>query len=406
MVAAYAALNASNQLLWLTFAPITTAAARHYHVTANAVGWLAEAFPLMYVVTAIPTGRLLDRWFRPMLAAGAVLNLLGALIRLAGHGFGSVLAGQLVVALAQPLLLNAVTRLSNDNLPAADRANGIAVGSAGIFLGMLAALVLGSVFGGSGIHVLLLIGALWAAVSGCGMLLALRRPAPFGTTAAAPAASPPPPATAAEPAAQPAPGLRAVCADRYLQLLFAMVFIGFGVFISLTTWLQTLLAPAGVSDTSAGVLLVIMVIAGIAGSVLVPLWVNRHRRPILPLVLSLVVTTLGCSALAGDPRFDTGVPVTLAIGFFLVADLPIVLELAERRAGSAAATVTGLIWMAGNAGGLVVALVVQTMLHHPAGGLLLMAAVTLAGLPLLTRLAHLEEDPGRSLPENLAGDQS
>lgn len=387
MVAAYAVLNASNQLLWLTFAPITTAAARHYHVSANAIGWLAEIFPLLYVITAIPAGRLLDRWFRPALGAGAVLNLVGAIVRLAGHDFLTLLAGQFIVALAQPLLLNAVTRLCNDNLPTRDRPNGIAVGSAGIFLGMLAALVLGAALGGSGIPILLAIGAVWAAISGCGMLVALRRPGPFARP---------------QLVQQARQRLATVFADRYLRVLLGMVFIGFGVFISLTTWLQTLLSPAGVSDTSAGVLLVIMVTAGIAGSVLVPLWVNRFQRPILPMALSLVMTTLGCVALAAHPRFATGLPVAVAIGFFLIANLPIVLEMAERRAGSAAATVTGLIWMAGNAGGLIVALTVQTILHHPAAGFLLMAAVTLLGLPLLTRLARFEENRG-SLPDNVAG---
>jgi hypothetical protein len=45
-VAAYAALAGATQLLWLTFAPLTTPSAHYFHVSETAVGWFAESFPL------------------------------------------------------------------------------------------------------------------------------------------------------------------------------------------------------------------------------------------------------------------------------------------------------------------------------------------------------------------------
>src|SRR5271167_4268846 len=70
VIFAYALVCAATQVLWLTYAAITTETARHYGVSVTAVGWLAEIFPLLYVVLAIPAGVLLDKWFRPVLAAG------------------------------------------------------------------------------------------------------------------------------------------------------------------------------------------------------------------------------------------------------------------------------------------------------------------------------------------------
>ncbi|HEX3691829.1 MAG TPA: MFS transporter [Solirubrobacteraceae bacterium] len=61
--------------------------ARHYGVSVSAIGWLAEIFPLLYVVLAIPSGILLDRWFRPMLAGGGALVAFGGLLRLGGDSF-------------------------------------------------------------------------------------------------------------------------------------------------------------------------------------------------------------------------------------------------------------------------------------------------------------------------------
>ena len=53
---------------------------------------------------------------------------------------------------------------------------------------------------------------------------------------------------------------------RIVWRLAAVAFLGFGVFVALTTWLQALLEPAGISDTTAGWLLAAMVVAGVAGS--------------------------------------------------------------------------------------------------------------------------------------------
>ncbi|HEU5266257.1 MAG TPA: MFS transporter, partial [Jatrophihabitans sp.] len=126
-VLAYAGLSAANQMLWLTYAPITTGAAHHYGVSESAIGWLAELFPLLYVVLAVPTGRLIDANLRRWLTVGAVLTGLGALVRVLGDDYWVALGGQLLVAVAQPLVLNAVIAVSAAYLAERDRARGIAV---------------------------------------------------------------------------------------------------------------------------------------------------------------------------------------------------------------------------------------------------------------------------------------
>ena len=42
VIAAFALVGAATQVLWLTFAPVTTVAAVHYGVSENAIGWLAK----------------------------------------------------------------------------------------------------------------------------------------------------------------------------------------------------------------------------------------------------------------------------------------------------------------------------------------------------------------------------
>src|ERR1700691_6479476 len=235
VIGAYALVCAATQILWLTYAAITTETARRYGVSVSAVGWLAEIFPLLYVVLAIPAGLLLDRWFRPALSAGGALVALGGLVRLGGDTFAWAMAGQVLVAVAQPVVLSAVSKLAGEYLPADQRATGISVGSAGSFVGMLVALLLGPTFGAHGqLERLLVLEAVLAVLPAVALAIVLRAPGHESEEHAAIEGS-------AARALWDLPSMRTLC---------GLVFLGFGIFVALATWLQTLLQPSGVSETA------------------------------------------------------------------------------------------------------------------------------------------------------------
>jgi hypothetical protein len=71
ILAGYGLLIACTQLLWLSYAAITTQAHRAVGVSEGAVGDLAAIFPLVYVLLALPSGRWLDSRFSTALSAGA-----------------------------------------------------------------------------------------------------------------------------------------------------------------------------------------------------------------------------------------------------------------------------------------------------------------------------------------------
>jgi predicted MFS family arabinose efflux permease len=372
VIVAYALLAAAAQMLWLTYAAITDQTAARYGVSTSAVGWLSEIFPLLYVVLAIPAGILLDRWFRPVLAAGGLLVALGGLVRLGGVTFGWALAGQILVALAQPIVLSAVGKLAGVYLPHRHRATGIAVGSAGSFVGMLVALLLGPLVGDHGhLERLLAVEGLLAIPPALALAVGLRRRGRFD----------------GEPAAVAGSAARLLWDKPQMRTLCGLVFLGFGIFVALATWLQTLLHPSHVSDTTAGILLVGTILAGVIGcAVLPPLVDRRHseRRFMLGVVAA---SLLGSIALAGIPWVGGQAVVLVVMGLFLLPALPVVLSGAERLAGPAAAGTAGaIVWMAGNLGGLVVAVIVQILVHHPAAAFLSLATVAAFGLPLALRL--------------------
>ena len=373
LVAAYAALSGSNQLLWLTFAPLTTEAARHYGVSTEAIGWLSEIFPLLYVVLAIPAGLALDRWLRPALGVGIALNGLGALIRIEGS-YPGVLVGQLLIAAAQPLILAAVTKVVDQAVDPPARPRAIGLASAGLFAGMLVALAMGPIFGEAHLEALVLTQGVIGAAASVALAAALIRP---GWR------------TAGE--RRPEAPIRSVLGQPSLRLLIIIAACGFGVFVAMTTWLQALLVPAGVSTNAAGVMLLIFVAAGIIGGATLPAPLINRNLGGQALTAAAAITVISCLLLAVAPGTVTGLVASALIGLVLLTALPVILTMVEQRAGDAGGTATGLVWLAGNAGGIVVALAVQSALDRPSVSFVIMAVVMALGLPVARRLVRSEK---------------
>jgi predicted MFS family arabinose efflux permease len=365
-IVGYSLVGAATQLVWLNFAGVTTVAAARYGVSESAIGWLAQVFPLLYVVLAIPCGLLLDRWFRGALIAGAVLTAVGAVVRLVGDNFGWLLAGQILASVAQPLVLNAVTGITGRYLAEKHRPTGIAVGTASIFAGMVIAFLLSAIFTtSSSLPSMLVVTAVFCVLAAIVLIVALRGGADGNVPTPRPDRS----------------ALAAAWGDPLIRRLCVLALFPFGVFVAMSTFAQALLEPAGVSGGTASTILLVNVVAGVLGSATIPILVVRRRAESWLLVVSLTMTSLACVLLAVAPGVLTGFVSITVIGLLLLPALPIVLELVERRTGEAEGTAAGLIWMAGNLGGLVVAVVVGLLVDHPMAAFLVMAAIALIAVP-------------------------
>ena len=344
-----------------------------YGVSTEAIGWLSEIFPLLYVVLAIPAGLALDRWLRPALGVGIALNGLGALIRIEGS-YPGVLVGQLLIAAAQPLILAAVTKVVDQAVDPPARPRAIGLASAGLFAGMLVALAMGPIFGEAHLDALVLTQGVIGATASVALAAALIRP---GWR------------TAGE--RRPEAPIRSVLGQPSLRLLIIIAACGFGVFVAMTTWLQALLVPAGVSTNAAGVMLLIFVAAGIIGGATLPAPLINRNLGGQALTAAAAITVISCLLLAVAPGAVTGLVASALIGLVLLTALPVILTMVEQRAGDAGGTATGLVWLAGNAGGIVVALAVQSALDRPWVSFVIMAVVMALGLPVASRLVRSEK---------------
>ena len=113
-----------------------------------------------------------------------------------------------------------------------------------------------------------------------------------------------------------------------------------------------------------------MVLAGVVGSAVLPAPLARHHGERTFLRVAAVVAAAGCGFLALAP--GAAALAVIPLGFVLLGSLPVILELTERRSQSGAAT--ALIWLAGNAGGIVVAVLVQVTQDRPGLAFSLLAA--------------------------------
>lgn len=383
-IIAYAALAAVTQILWVTFTPVTTDAAKQWGVSVDAVGWLSLVFPLIYVLLSIPFGFAADRSFRGALAWGAGLTVVGAFIRVM-PGYEYALAGQIAIAVGQPLVLNAVNKMAALYAAPHKRPVAISIGTASLFVGiMISNVTVPFLMEWGGLPAVLWTQAMMSAIAGAILLFALRNGALYED--------------ATEDAA-PAPvlhTLREIWSLKWVRLFSLLLFAGFGIFITLATWLEVLAAAIGYNSVQVGTGLGLMTAAGIIGAALLPDFAMRGYRARRILVLSLAVSAVLLIFLAAGLPTWLFMSLLALAGLLLLADLPIVLSFAEAKAKPrTAGAVTGLLLLFGNLGGIALSLIVQLLLDERVLAIGSLVAVTVVIVPFALRFPGI---PSRRLP--------
>jgi predicted MFS family arabinose efflux permease len=385
IVFAFSFVVASTQLLWVTFMPITTSTAQLLHVSESDIGWLSEVFPLVYVVLAIPFGKLTDRWFRGSLILGAVLTAAGALIRL-NPDYSAILIAQIVVSIGQPLVLNAINKISAVYVIPERRPTAIAIGSASMFLGILLAMLSGPLLLESfGLNAVLWSQSIFT-LCGIALFLVLL----FNEKALYPVE------------AEMKASIKKVWKDPVVRKLCILLFLGFGLFITISTWLQVLVEDKGINSVEVGTALALMTAAGIVGSGIIPDWALRTGKSRSMILLSLLCSGITLLFLFIAQPYWLLVLLLIGTGFLILADLPICLSTQEMRSPpSEIGTATSLLLLFGNAGGIILALLVQFFIAQSFIPILILLAAVLVAFPVAMRFPDVRSDRTRSAQENV-----
>jgi MFS family permease len=340
VLAATMLVNLTVQVLWIAYAPITAGAAAYYGVSELAVGFLAMSFMIAFIPLSVPVSWLIDRFgFYPAVAFGSVLlGACGILRGLAGPHFGPVLAATIGMAAAQPFLLNAWTKVSALWFPAGERATAVGLVTLSNLVGTAIGLVVTPILAES--HAIADI-QLWYGIAASAtalafILLARERPAS------------PPDASAAGERALMLDGLKHALSQPHFRRYLAVAFIGLGIFNGITTWVEGIVKPRGLSSAQAGSLGAIMLVAGVIGAVSLPILSDRLRRRRPFIMLGIVGAIPGLVGLALAQGFPLLALSSFVLGFFLVSVNPTGTQYASEIAlPTPEGTSNGLISLAG-----------------------------------------------------------
>ncbi|HUV27069.1 MAG TPA: MFS transporter [Anaerolineales bacterium] len=373
----------ANQLAWITFAPITSVAAKYYEVSDLSIALLSMSFMIVYIFVSIPASWVIDTYgFRLSVTIGALLTGVFSLTRaLAGDNYTLVLISQIGIAVGQPFILNALTKVAARWYPIQERATASGLGSLAMYLGIVIGMMLTPwVVLNSSINNMLLAYGVAALVAGAFFMIFARERPPTP-------ASPP----GQEERSLVFDGLKQMMRMRDFILLLAIFFIGLGVFNSVTTWIEDILRPRGFSILQAGVIGGLMVVGGILGALVIPILSDRYRRRVPFIVYSLAAATLGLVGIAFLENYTLLMLSAFVMGFFLLSAGPVGFQYgAEITYPAPEGTSNGMLLMMGQISGILFILGMDSFKNQETGSmtasLVVLAALMLIGLLLATRL--------------------
>jgi len=342
---AFMLVVALNQLLWITFAPITGSAAAYYGVSDLSIGLLSMSFMIAYIVVSFPASWVIDTFgFRVAVGIGAGLTGIFGLMRgLGASSYTLVFIAQVGIAIGQPFILNAVTKVAARWFPLQERATASGFGSLAIYMGILVGMLLTPQLSlRAGIASMLLIYGVGAFIAGViFMVVARERPA-----------SPPCPPEQEERTLM-LEGLKQVFRKKDFLFLMLIFFFGLGIFNSVTTWIEDIVRPRGFSITQAGIAGGLMIAGGVIGALILPTLSDRYRRRVPFIVIALAGAIPGLAGVTFATSSGLLMLSAFALGFFLLSSGPVGFQYgAEIARPTPEGTSTGLLLLMGQISGI------------------------------------------------------
>ncbi len=337
---------AVNQLLWITFAPITGSAAKFYMVSDLRIGLLSMVFMFVYIFVSIPASWVIDTYgIRVAVGTGAVFTGVFGLVRgVMADSFTWVFIAQTGIAIGQPFLLNAMTTIAARWFPIRERAMASGLGSLAMYLGIVIGMaltpymvMLGGING-----MLVNYGIISIAATVMFLVFAKERP----PTPACPPGQ--------EERSLVFEGLITMLRNKNYILLLVIFFFGLGVFNAVATWIEEIVRPRGFTIIQAGTAGGLMIVGGLAGAVVIS-WLSDHYRRRVPFILlALSASCLGLLGITFATTYTMLLLSSFVIGFFLLSAGPVGFQYgAEISYPAPEGTSNGLLLLMGQISGII-----------------------------------------------------
>ncbi|MDP3001544.1 MAG: MFS transporter, partial [Bacteroidales bacterium] len=345
MLTVYMLMVAVNQLLWITFAPITGYATKYYGVSDLQIGILSMCFMIVYIVVSVPASWAIDKYgIRIGVGIGAVFTGIFGLIRgFAGTDYQLLLIAQIGIAIGQPFILNAITKLAARWFPIEERATAAGLGTLAMYIGILAGMTLTPyLIIGSGIGGMLYIYGIISIITAFVFIVLIKEGPPTA-----------PCRPDQEERSLVFDGFRQTLRTKDFIWLMVIFFIGLGVFNSVTTWIEDIMRPRGFSATQAGITGGLMIIGGIIGALIIPLLSDHYKKRTPFMIIALIGATLGLTGITFATSYWLLLTSGMVLGFFLLSAGPIGFQYgAEITYPASEGTSNGMLLLMGQISGI------------------------------------------------------
>ncbi len=346
VLAVFMFINLTIQILWISFSPITGQAAVFYKVTDGAIIFLGMTFMIAFIPLSIPVSWAIDTYgFRKTVSLGAILmSVFGILRGITGDNYTWVLISTIGIAIAQPFLLNAWTKVPAQWFSVNERATAVGL----ITLSNLAGTALGFLLPPELIKVMpiptvqLIFGVFAAFSTVLFILLAKEKPA-----------TPPCPA-GQEVRSLMLDGLKHAFKVKDFWLYLFVIFIGMGIFNGINLLIEPIVRGRGFS-AQAGTMGALMVVGGVLGAVLIPPFSDKSRKRKIFLLLGFILSIPGLIGLTFAASAWWLYVSAFALGFFIVSASPVGMQYAaEITQPTPEGTSNGIIQLFGQASAFLV----------------------------------------------------
>lgn len=378
ILAVFMAVIIVNQLLWITFAPITIDAVKYYGVSDLSIGLLSMVFMIVFIFVSIPASIVIDKFgFRTAVGIGAGLTAIFGFLRgLLAHDYTLVLASQVGIAIGQPFILNAITKVASRWFPVGERATATGLASLAMYVGILAGIVITPfLLINQGMERMLLTYGILSVAAGI-LFILLAREHPAGRAAQ----------NEVEAGTMAFGGIRQSLRNKNFLLLLLIFFIGLGIFNSVTTWIEDILRPRGFSITQAGITGGMMILGGIIGAVILPVISDKKGKRVPFVVFALAASSLGLIGITYFTSYFFLLTSSFVLGFFLLSAAPIGFQYgAEITNPVPESTSNGLLLLVGQVSGILF-IVGMDLLKSPATGSMTFSLWLLVALMIISTL--------------------
>ncbi len=369
VLAALMMITMMSQIQWLTHAPIERAAEVFYKGRFNPlsffnIDFLASSYMLLYIIVCIPASYFIDTYgIVKGVGAGAILMIIGSAIKgFSGNSFTLALTGQVVLAIAQPFVINASTAVAARWFPVKERATATGLATLAQYIGILVAMVVTPMLivaspadpgYGNGVDSMLRIyGIITIAASFIGLFLLREKPQN-------------PPSDESYIRIDFSSGLKHIFRMRDMWIMVILFTIGLGIFNAVSSMVDSIADYQGVDDSN-GLIGGLMLIGGIIGAIIIPILSDVYKKRKLFLVICVAGMVPGLAGIAFAPFLTGGQGVnpdaahtvalisSFVLGFFVMSAGPIGFQYAaEISAPAPESTSQGLLLWVGQISGMI-----------------------------------------------------